>query len=69
MADCVEEVGALAVLGGVRRQARRSLFAIRSASGRAAGPLCQLSEILGGGSQQELVLSTKWTSQPEPIET
>jgi len=36
--DCVEEVGALAVLGGVRRRARRSLFAIRSASGRAAGP-------------------------------
>jgi len=30
--------------------------------------LCQLSEILGGGSQQELVLSAKWTSQPEPIE-
>jgi hypothetical protein len=30
--------------------------------------LCQLSEVLSGGSQQELVLSTKWTSQPEPIE-
>jgi hypothetical protein len=30
--------------------------------------LCQLSEVLGGGGQQELVLSTKWTSQPEPIE-
>ena len=42
-------------------------------SGRHRGgqrdQLCQLSEILGGGSQQELVLSTKWTSQPEPIET
>ena len=30
--------------------------------------LCQLSEVLGGGSQQELVLSTKRTSQPEPVE-
>ena len=38
LADRVEEVGALAVLGGARRQARRSLFAIRSESGRAAGP-------------------------------
>ena len=41
-------------------------------SGRHRGgqrdQLCQLSEVLGGGSQQELVLSTKWTSQPEPIE-
>jgi hypothetical protein len=35
-------------------------------SGRHRGgqrdQICQLSEILGGGSQQELVLSTKWTS-------
>jgi len=30
--------------------------------------LCQLSEVLDGGSEQELVLSTKRTSQPEPIE-
>jgi hypothetical protein len=36
--------------------------------GRQRDQLCQLSEVLGGGSQQELVVSTKWTSQPEPIE-
>jgi hypothetical protein len=36
--------------------------------GRHLDQLCQLSEVLFGGSQQEFVLSTKWTSQPEPIE-
>ena len=35
---------------------------------RQRDQLCELSEVLGGGGQQELVLSTKWTSQPEPIE-
>ena len=30
--------------------------------------LCQLSEVLDGGSEQELVLSTKRTSQPESVE-
>ena len=30
--------------------------------------LCQFSEVLGGGSQEELVSSAKWTSQPQPIE-
>ena len=29
--------------------------------------LCQFSEVLGGGSQEELVSSAKWTSQPEPV--
>ena len=30
--------------------------------------LCQLSEVLDCGSEEELVLSTGRTSQPEPIE-
>ena len=30
--------------------------------------LCQLSEVLGGGSQEELVPSARWTSQPKPVE-
>ena len=30
--------------------------------------LCQLSKVLDGGSEEELVLSTKRTSQPEPVE-
>ena len=29
--------------------------------------LCQLPEIMDRGSQEELVSSTKWTSQPEPV--
>ena len=41
-------------------------------SGRHRGgqrdQLCQLSEVLDGGSEEELVLSTKRTSQPESVE-
>ena len=47
LADCVEEVGALAVLGGARRQARGSLFAFRPASGRAAGPALPALDLVG----------------------
>ena len=30
--------------------------------------LCELSEVLSRGSEEELVLSTRRTSQPEPVE-
>jgi hypothetical protein len=35
---------------------------------RRQDQLCQLPEVLGRGSQEELVSSTDWTSQPEPVE-
>jgi hypothetical protein len=40
-------------------------------AGIAAGigiSFCQLSEVLDGGSEDELVLSTKRTSQPRAVE-
>src|ERR1700689_1684186 len=67
-ADCVEEVGGPTVWDVARNQARVSLFALRPALGRAAGQLCHLSEVLDGGSEEELVLSTKRASQPKAIE-
>ena len=54
------------MLQGIR--ACVSLFALRPALGQAAGSALPAFGGSGGGSQQELVVSTKWTSQPEPIE-
>jgi hypothetical protein len=45
---------------------------VRLYSGRHWGgqrdQLCQLSEVLGGGGEEELVVSTARPSQPKPIE-
>ena len=54
--------------GMVRRTRRESPLLLRRAAGWQWDQLCQFSEVLGGGSQEELVSSAKWTSQPEPIE-
>ena len=45
-------------------------FVLRSGRhwGRHRDQLCQLSEVLDCGSEEEFVLSTKRTSQPEPVE-
>ena len=48
------------MLQGIR--ARVSLLLSGRHCGRQRDQLCQLSEVLGGGSQQELVLSIQWTS-------
>jgi hypothetical protein len=56
---------------GMARRARHAL-ASECSSGLQRGQwdkLCQLPEVIERGSQEELVSSTKWTSQPEPIET
>jgi hypothetical protein len=45
-----------------------SLLALRPASGRERDQPCHLSEVLDCGSEEELVLSTRRTSQPEPVE-
>jgi hypothetical protein len=53
------------------RRARHAL-ARECSSGLQRGQwdkLCQLPEVLERGTQEELVSSTKWTSQSEPIET
>jgi hypothetical protein len=67
-ADCVEEVGSPSVWDVARNQARVSLFALRPALGGQRDQLCQLSEVLDRGSEEELVLSTGRTAQPEPVD-
>ena len=55
------------------RRAGRSTAALtlaihRACSAGLADQLCELPQILGGGRQEELVLSTQWASQPETVE-
>jgi hypothetical protein len=52
-----------------RRDRRaRALWCSSELQSRRQDQLCQLSEVLGGGRQEELVPSTKGASQPEAIE-
>src|SRR5262245_43395640 len=67
LADCVEEVGALAIRDGSKSQAR-ARWCSSGLQSRRQDQLCQLSEVLGAGRQEELVPSATWTSQPEPVE-
>ena len=68
MADCVEEVGGPTFWDVARNQARVSLLVSGRHWGGHRDQLCQLSEVLNGGSEEELVLSTGRTSQPESVE-
>jgi hypothetical protein len=67
LADCVEEVGALAIRDGSKRQARGLA---RAQAGFRAGRRISFASfpVLGGGSQEEFVPSATWTSQPEPVQ-
>jgi len=52
-----------------RRDRRaRALWCASELQSRRQDQLCQLSEVLGGGRQEELVPSTEGASQPEAIE-
>jgi hypothetical protein len=50
-----------------RRDGHARAPVLKRTSEQAADQLCQLSEVLGSGSQEELVPSARWTSQPEPV--
>jgi hypothetical protein len=64
-ADCVEEVSELATGAGAACKRLSSSDGHRS---RWRDQFCQLSKVLSGGGEQELVASAARTSQPEPIE-
>jgi len=66
VADC-DEVGELAVRDGAKRDVYAASPVFRRLQRGQWDQLCRLSEILDRASQEVHLSSTKWTSQPEPV--
>jgi hypothetical protein len=58
LADCVEEVREVAVPDGTRRWAAWARVRLGGLQRRYRDQLCELTEVLGSGSEKELVSGT-----------